>query len=814
MRPLEKNKIIANTSKQSKINNNNNNIKNKNENIYNKNKQYINKVNPIKSQVKNIQQNINPKNRQKPNNLENIDDNINSTSTQKSPPTNQYNNNLLNNEKEREKEREKEKEEYENTKKYINYLKEHLNSSYYANNEINNKNLLLIEKSKSLNEEIKNNSILYEKMKKSFDKKKLQNDEYKNKYEKFLNEQKNNENKNNKLNLEEKIKELKLNKLLINKENQSKEEIIINLKKTLEILEKNKLYKDKEKENKIKELKEEKNNINKLKLNIEKITKELYTKNIKLEEKKKSILFIIDYNDKNNMNNKVPNELLNQEIDKMKTIIENQKLLLNKIKDNQKDIKEKINEQKNLNNKNNKNNINNINNNYTQLLINEKMKNKELLMNLIKSNKEAKDLTTVHNQIKDKYEEDINKIKDEIEKLLKEKNINNNIDYKVVLNQLLEEQKNLKMFNKEFKDKLLIKKAIENKIELMEKENAKLKNKLNNSNNNNIEISENDDEKNENKENNKNKINNIIQENQKEINLGKNKINKDSSIYTITEKGKLLIYNIPNKKFTTANTSSIDYWDIFIKIFLKNYEGSLLLNTLRGLYILTGDNFSDLYYYSQEKNIITKIIKFNYGHKYGGIMISPDQKYLIILGGCDTKEVELLNLENNEIKELPNLLTERINSSYSFIGDNLLYVFFGENNNTIDYLDLYDEKKEWKNINYTNNEIDNIFGHISIPVNENEILIVGGKNNHKMLMFNVKENILEITDNKIPFLDSIGEYLFDKDKYYNNIINLDKKEEKNMSEINQVICMDSQGNIHLFDNDFNYIVLLVNAHEI
>ena len=812
MRPLEKNKIIANTSKQSKINNNN--IKNKNENIYNKNKQYINKVNPIKSQVKNIQQNINPKNRQKPNILENIDDNINSTSTQKSPPTNQYNNNLLNNEKEREKEREKEKEEYENTKKYINYLKEHLNSSYYANNEINNKNLLLIEKSKSLNEEIKNNSILYEKMKKSFDKKKIQNDEYKDKYEKFLNEQKNNENKNNKLNLEEKIKELKLNKLLINKENQSKEEIIINLKKTLEILEKNKLYKDKEKENKIKELKEEKNNINKLKLNIEKITKELYTKNIKLEEKKKSILFIIDYNDKNNMNNKVPNELLNQEIDKMKTIIENQKLLLNKIKDNQKDIKEKINEQKNLNNKNNKNNINNINNNYTQLLINEKMKNKELLMNLIKSNKEAKDLTTVHNQIKDKYEEDINKIKDEIEKLLKEKNINNNIDYNVVFNQLLEEQKNLKMFNKEFKDKLLIKKAIENKIELMEKENAKLKNKLNNSNNNNIEISENDDEKNENKEKNKNKINNIIQEKQKEINLGKNKINKDSSIYTITEKGKLLIYNIPNKKFTTANTSSIDYWDIFIKIFLKNYEGSLLLNTLRGLYILTGDNFSDLYYYSQEKNIITKIIKFNYGHKYGGIMISPDQKYLIILGGCDTKEVELLNLENNEIKELPNLLTERINSSYSFIGDNLLYVFFGENNNTIDYLDLYDEKKEWKNINYTNNEIDNIFGHISIPVNENEILIVGGKNNHKMLMFNVKENILEITDNKIPFLDSIGEYLFDKDKYYNNIINLDKKEEKNMSEINQVICMDSQGNIHLFDNDFNYIVLLVNAHEI
>ena len=238
------------------------------------------------------------------------------------------------------------------------------------------------------------------------------------------------------------------------------------------------------------------------------------------------------------------------------------------------------------------------------------------------------------------------------------------------------------------------------------------------------------------------------------------------------------------------------------------------MNTFKGLYILTGDNFSDLYYYSQQNNEITKKITFNYSHKYGGLMISPDQQYLIVLGGCDTREVELFNLENNEIEDLPNLLSERINSSYSFIGEDLLYVFFGEKNNTIEYLDLNDEKKEWKNVDYNNNEIeiDNIYGHISIPVNENEILIVGGKNNHKMLMFNVKENNLEITDNKIPFLDIIKEYLFDKDKYYNTIINVDKKVDK--TSIKQVICMDSQGNIHLFDNEFNYIVLLVDAHEI
>ena len=85
-----------------------------------------------------------------------------------------------------------------------------------------------------------------------------------------------------------------------------------------------------------------------------------------------------------------------------------------------------------------------------------------------------------------------------------------------------------------------------------------------------------------------------------------------------------------------------------------------------------------------------------------------------------------------------------------------------------------------------------------------------------MLMFNVKDNFLEITDNKIPFLDTVGEYLFDKDKNYNIILNKSNKEDDNNNEngMVQVICMDSKGNVHLSDKDFNYIVLLVDIHEI
>ena len=848
MKPLENYKLnnIKSTSKQI-TNNSNNQTKNQkineNKNLSNK-ANIINQQNPLTSQTRN--QNINSNiNNQKSTNDQNKEI-LNPLIT--TPKPSQSNNLNITPPPQM---NEREKEEFERTQKYINYLKEHLNSSYYANNEINNKNNILTEKSKSLNEEIKNNNIQYKNLLKSIDEKTKINNDFKKKYQNFLGGGKkmDTENEGNPQ-IGEKIKNLKQKNYILNKENQSKEEIILNLKKTLEILEKSKMNKKKDKEKKMKELNEKKNDINKLKLNIEKITKELYTKNIKLEEKKKSMMYIINKNNKNNdnenKNDKINNlnnestDIINKEIVKLENVIQNQKLLLKKMKNNQNEIKEKINEQKMINN--------NINKDYQnkQLLLEEKIKNKDLIMNLIKSNEEAKELTKMHNQIKNMYEIKINKIKDEIEKILankKEKDMDeNNNEYNAAMNQLLDEQKNLKMFNKEFKEKLVIKKAIEDKIESMGKENNKLKDIINNhlkSNNNNQNIENNinkkDDDLNDNenyeekdeskdeendneKEDNINNINNIksnniIQQNQIKLKFDGIKLNKDSSIYTITDTGKLFTYNIIQKKFTTINTKLINGWDKFIEIYLINYDGSLLLNTLNGLYILTGENFSDLYYFSQQQNLISKIANFSYGHKYGGLIQTPDKKSILAIGGTDTKEVEIFNIENKSIEELPNLLTMRINSSYTFMGE-ILYAFLGEKNNTIEYIDLSDKEKNWKNFEFSNSEVDNVFGHISLPVNEEEILIVGGKNNNKMMMFNVKEKFLEITDNKIPFLDTVGEYIFDKEKNYNIITKMEKKEDENDNEINQVICMDSKGNVHLSDKDFNYIVLLVDIHEI
>ena len=295
---------------------------------------------------------------------------------------------------------------------------------------------------------------------------------------------------------------------------------------------------------------------------------------------------------------------------------------------------------------------------------------------------------------------------------------------------------------------------------------------------------------------------------------------KGSYLYTITNKGKLLSFNITHKKFAIVDSSIIDGWTSFVPNYLKNIEGSLLLNTLEGLFIITGNDHNDLYFYSQEKNLIAKIISFSACHKYGGLLLSPspDNTLFAIGGENENNEVEHFSFENDSCNSMPNLLTRRINASYTFINSKL-YAIFGEENNTIEFLNIKKLKNKWTKIDYKMDDdnlnkdmyINNIYGHVSLPVHDNDILIVGGKNNKKMMVLDLDEKTLDVTDMKVPFIDVVGEYIFDKEKFFNQTINEDKKDQDGKN-IKQLIGMDTSGNVHLFDYNFNYIVLLIKNH--
>ena len=295
---------------------------------------------------------------------------------------------------------------------------------------------------------------------------------------------------------------------------------------------------------------------------------------------------------------------------------------------------------------------------------------------------------------------------------------------------------------------------------------------------------------------------------------------KGSYLYTVTNKGKLLSFNITHRKFAIVDSSIIDGWTSFAPNYLKNINGSLLLNTLEGLFIVTGPNHNDLYFYSQEKNLIAQIISFKACHKFGGLLLSPspDNTLFAIGGKNENNEVEHFSFDNDSCKSIPNLSSKRINASYTFINSKL-YAIFGEENNTIECLNIKKLKNKWTKIDYKMDNdnlnkdmyINNIYGHVSLPVHDNDILIVGGKNNKKMMVLDLDEKTLDVTDMKIPFIDVVGEYLFDKEKFFNQTINEEKKDQEGKN-IKQLIGMDTSGNVHLFDYNFNYIVLLIKNH--
>ena len=77
--------------------------------------------------------------------------------------------------------------------------------------------------------------------------------------------------------------------------------------------------------------------------------------------------------------------------------------------------------------------------------------------------------------------------------------------------------------------------------------------------------------------------------------------------------------NITHKKFAIVDSSIIDGWVSFVPSYLKNIEGSLLLNTLEGLFVIPSNKSNKLFYYSSKNNIINeygKVIRLTGHHRY------------------------------------------------------------------------------------------------------------------------------------------------------------------------------------------------------
>ena len=719
----------------------------------------------------------------------------------------------------------------EQIKHYVIYLKNNINSSFIANNELNNEYNKLLFKLRQLNESISKNQQIYNSIKKSIkinsENKKQNKNIYINLIEQYKLNSDQGENEynilNQKINTQEKeiIKLINENNVLNDDINQKKL-LIERLKKIIELMkyyqininlnnEKNKIILKNEnmKKAKMKEIKKEE-----LKLNRD---------NFKYELPKKENKYSETINNNNTLNNKTKIKNINTKCKNINYNNLNKSNDLDIIHNDLNNDLGKMRKYKTINNL--ASDIFDIENSYHNIT---KLNEKENKKNFeIRNNLESKKIES--NNIK-------NKIK-QSKKENKEKNLNQKDkmfgDYIEQGNNMILEEKNQKLESNKMGKPLEYKNNLIQKIKVSKNQNEKetielsvknkrsnnkilnikvLKSQNNNINNVNIKnnLTESDIYK-DNDNNNNNEIPSIISS-YNNIHIKNksitNKISysrKGKYIYTIDNNGKMLSYGIGLKKFVYINLLLIKGWENFYSNYYKKYsDGSLLLNTLGGLFILTGDNYNILFYYSQYENEINMIQTFKTNHKYGGMLLTPDGNKIIILGGESTNEVIIYNMQKNEIINLPNLNHKRINSSYNLINDSYIFTFFGKGNNTIEYLDLNNTKNDWNVLDYKcNNFFKELEGHISFNINNNVVIIVGGKNNNNILVFYLKEKFFDVTDIKINIDEQfeIKELFFDKEKCFNIIYN-------NESNYNEIIGMDNKGNVHCFNENYAYTIVV------
>ena len=748
-------------------------------------------------------------------------------------------------------------------KSYIDYLRENLNSSYYANNELNNEYNSIKNKSEKTNEEITKNNTLFDTINKTYEDELQKNKQYKNDYMNLVDEYKiQNIIDNNKI--------IELNKIRNSQEEQIQK------------------YND-NKNNLEKDVNDKKIKINEIKskiddLQIKKDIMNAYEQYLLLFKLKTELIILIK--DKNILGEtKNKNNILNQEINKLNADLEERNNLINKNKNAENDLLneyntlKKENDEMNINNndKNNENsneehndnNNNDINDNngdikiYKKIISDENNKNVSLntkINNLtVKINNLKKEIDLINSNNK----ENIIKLENQINEFSNKSNeIKNNL--MVEKNNIISNNKKLKQENNDYINKFNEQKELLNKIKDLQKENEKLKKKIQNSKktisfkikaikvnrkdnnpvldknkssknilrvqkNNNTQISpqkelykyfrkdytfkEDQPQKSLIKHQNTKSFDNILIKHKNILSIENNieilnTPRNGSFLYSIDDnKEKLITYDIKTKKFFEINTANIKGWTSFINEYKNNQKGSLILNTLAGFFVLTGENYNHLFYYSQSKNMILLIKNLKYNHKNGGIVITPKNDILIFIGG-ETRDCETFEIEKGILSRYPTLLSDRINSAYAIIGD-YLCVFFGENNNTIEFININNPIK-WNKLNYRcNGNISGLSGHICFPINDNNVIITGGKGNKNIIVFYFKEKFVDFTNIYMSIESDFGidEFLFEKEKYFNIIKNKDKKI-NDKEFVRNIIGMDNFGNVHNFDNEFSYIIYI------
>ena len=312
-----------------------------------------------------------------------------------------------------------------------------------------------------------------------------------------------------------------------------------------------------------------------------------------------------------------------------------------------------------------------------------------------------------------------------------------------------------------------------------------------------------DNENDENKEKIKTEGDNEEEENEEEEEDNiPNQINENFNLFKPTKDG-ILSFSLSKKNYSTMVPNKFDE---FLKVF--DPDTSVQYNTLEGLFIIPSNKCNQLYYYSSKKNTIAELFLLKENHSGGCLFLDNISKNIIALGGYESKAVEKFSFESGKLEQLPELPTHRSKITCNQIG-NKIYCFFGiskekPNQSLVEFLDLENIEEGWKEVEFENNvEFNVISGMSCINLNDNELLIIGGLindevPNEQLLYFNIENKKLIKLDKNLP--DSEEKvYLFTQNTMFNLFVN---------GDIISFANIDNNNQVHILDNDLCYDLYL------
>ena len=422
-----------------------------------------------------------------------------------------------------------------------------------------------------------------------------------------------------------------------------------------------------------------------------------------------------------------------------------------------------------------------------------------MLENILKKIENKKGEDDINNENKKEREEKNNEEK----QLLFESKLgeNNKIEKNIkIVNNNLKIEENNKIEKGELKDKNYDKSTKIYNKKFFKSSPKIIKATYNNKSTNKSNLKKVKDDKGEEIENVEKEDNNNEEEDEYE-NV-QNQINENFNLYKPIKEG-IIVFNLSKKIYSLTIPENFEEFSI---IFDPNT--SVQYNTLEGLFVIPSNKSKKLFYYSSKNNIINELFSFKENHAGGCLLLDNSSKYIISLGGYESKAVEKFTFETGKLEQLPEISTCRSKISCNQI-NNKLYCFFGIskenlNKSIVEYLDLDNIEEGWIEVDFKNNTNYSIISGMScINLNDNELLIIGGLLNDKipnetLLYFNIEDKVLNKIEKNLP--DSEDKvYIFTQNTMFNLFVN---------GEIISFANIDNNNNVHILDNDLCYDLYL------